>query len=113
MTATVVSLFQHSEADQSQAIRDARRVLHSPIRQEARDLRTACHVLQTWGDAFDYMMSRQMLLMLDRADLKDALPDPVIYPDQDTHPSTAFMLLTAACAGLLAALAIAAFQVLL
>lgn len=100
MTATVVSLFQTPEADQSQAVRDARLVLHSPIKQEARDLRTACHVLQTWGDTIDYMMARQMLLMLDRQDLR--LPDP--------PPSAVMWFYAVAAAGGLVAVAL--FQAL-
>jgi hypothetical protein len=96
MTATVVSLFQHPEAAQSRAVRDARLVLHSPIKQEARDLRTACHVLQTWGDSTDALMARQMLMMLDRADL--AAPDPAMTDDTSAPAFTVMLLIAAASA---------------
>jgi hypothetical protein len=89
MTATIVPLFA-PPPDTMQAVREARVVLHSPIKQDDRDLRTACHVLQTWGDTIDYMMARQMLLMLDRQDL--ARPEP----DEPPAPALTFMLLTAA-----------------
>ena len=102
MTANVVSLFQHPEAAQSQAVRDARLVLHSPIKQEARDLRTACHVLQAWGDTTDALMARQMLMMLDRTDLQ--APDPAMTDDAPA-PAWTVMLLVAGASAVFVALA--------
>jgi hypothetical protein len=97
MTATIVPLFA-PPPDTMQAVRDARLVLHSPIKQDDRDLRTACHVLQTWGDTIDYMMARQMLLMLDRQDL--AQPEP----DERDEANAAAVYVLAAVVGTLSAI---------
>lgn len=96
MTATIVPLFA-PPPDTMLAVRDARLVLHSPIKQDDRDLRTACHVLQTWGDTIDYMMARQMLLMLDRQDL--ARPEP----DERDEANAAAVYVLAAVVGTLSA----------
>jgi hypothetical protein len=100
MTATIVPLFA-PPPDTMQAVRDARLVLHSPIKQNDRDLRTACHVLQTWGDTIDYMMARQMLLMLDRQDLERPEPD-----ERDEANAAAVYVLAAVVGTLSAALAL-------
>ena len=69
MTATIVPLFSQP-IDTVQAVHDARVVLFSPLKVEDRDLRTACQVLLSMGDADDYMIAQVALLMLDRGDLQ-------------------------------------------
>jgi hypothetical protein len=49
----------------------ARATLRSPLHQSDADLRYACSVLLRLGDWRDSQIARHMLLMLDRADLKE------------------------------------------
>jgi hypothetical protein len=69
MTATIVPLFSQP-IDTAEAVRDARKVVFSPIKVDDRDLRTACQVLISMGDGDDYMIAQVALLMLDRGDLQ-------------------------------------------
>lgn len=69
MTATIHPLFTQP-IDADQAVRDARKVVFSPLKIEDRDLRTACQVLISMGDGDDYMIAQVALLMLDRGDLQ-------------------------------------------
>lgn len=95
MTATVHPLFQSPPAQQADDLHAARTVLFNPLKVADRDLRTACHVLISMGDADDYMMAQVALLMLDRGDLQPA----------DEQPSAVLVVYTmAAAAGLICAL---------
>ena len=63
------------DRDQS-AVIAARATLRSPLYQSDLDLRKACGVLLRHGDTQDGEIARQMLLMLDRADLKEPEAPP-------------------------------------
>ena len=58
------------------AVIAARATLRSPLYQSDLDLRKACGVLLRHGDAQDGEIARQMVLMLDRADLKEPEAPP-------------------------------------
>ena len=63
------------------AVIAARATLRSPLYQSDADLRMACGTLLRHGDPQDCEIARQMVLMLDRADLKEpeaAPKDPAI-----------------------------------
>ena len=83
------------DRDQS-AVIAARATLRSPLYQSDLDLRKACGVLLRHGDTQDGEISRQMLLMLDRADLKE--------PEAAPKDPAILLLVVALAAGTLAVL---------
>jgi len=58
------------------AVIAARATLRSPLYQSDADLRKACNVLYRHGDTQDGQIANHMLLMLDRADLKEPEAPP-------------------------------------
>jgi hypothetical protein len=58
------------------AVIAARATLRSPLYQSDLDLRKACGVLLRHGDAQDGEIARQMVIMLDRANLKEPEAPP-------------------------------------
>jgi hypothetical protein len=85
----------------------ARAVLRSPLHQSDADLRNACSVLLRLGDWRDGQVANHILLMLDRADLRDAMPDPVLDGPNDVPArGLAANALVLLCAALLALIAV-------
>ena len=77
------------DRDQS-AVIAARATLRSPLYQSDADLRKACSTLLRHRDPQDGEIARQMLLMLDRADLKE----PEAAPPKD--PAILFLVIALA-----------------